>query len=283
MGIDKLISKFDKVKKAINSIKGIQSKIQAINYTTALDALDEAKDKADVLIKARKQSLNAEIGAGAIGKAYSKKMPAQEGYHIVYPQFDNMKNYIVFHSRPRLKQGSEDFHPVYMERSVSLFVPDALISQAAVTYNADGVGSLGKAIASTIDNFTSGEDDAYKKTGEEITKIGIAALSKMANAATGGLTNLKFGVAKNPMQEQLLNGVPFRSWDFTFDFWPKTRDESQTVQEIIYFFRSSMLPDAFSITKGEGLSVERQGKDSVSYTHLPSPRDLSTSRMPSSA
>ena len=82
MGIDKLISKFDKVKKAINSIKGIQSKIQAINYTTALDALDEAKDKADVLIKARKQSLNAEIGAGAIGKAYSKKMPAQEGYHL---------------------------------------------------------------------------------------------------------------------------------------------------------------------------------------------------------
>ena len=43
MAIDKLISKFDKVKKSINSIKGIRSKIQAFNYTTAIDALGKEK------------------------------------------------------------------------------------------------------------------------------------------------------------------------------------------------------------------------------------------------
>ena len=33
MGIERLLKKFDKVKKAVNSIKGIQSKIQSISST----------------------------------------------------------------------------------------------------------------------------------------------------------------------------------------------------------------------------------------------------------
>ena len=63
MAIDKLIRKFEKVKSAINSIKGIQSKIQSINYTTAIDALDQAKDEAETLLKARKQNLQKQIGS----------------------------------------------------------------------------------------------------------------------------------------------------------------------------------------------------------------------------
>jgi hypothetical protein len=74
----------------------------------------------------------------------------------------------------------------------------------------------------------------------------------------GGLTNLKAGRASNPLQEQFLDGVPFRSWDFTFDFWAKSADEAAMVNEIIYTFRSSMLPDAYSesfdiLKDGEGM------------------------------
>ena len=41
--IDKLLNKFNKAKQKINSLKGIQAKIQSINYTTAIDALGESK------------------------------------------------------------------------------------------------------------------------------------------------------------------------------------------------------------------------------------------------
>ena len=57
MAIDKLISKFEKAKKSINSIKGIRSKIQAFNYTTATDALDKTKRlEYEALVKGRKDT-----------------------------------------------------------------------------------------------------------------------------------------------------------------------------------------------------------------------------------
>ena len=55
--IDKLLNKFSKVKQAINSLKGIQAKIQAINYTTAMDALGAEKEQAEELLKVRRDSL----------------------------------------------------------------------------------------------------------------------------------------------------------------------------------------------------------------------------------
>ena len=48
--IDKLLDKFNKVKSAINSFKGIQAKINAINYTSAIDELDEKSTAAKELL-----------------------------------------------------------------------------------------------------------------------------------------------------------------------------------------------------------------------------------------
>ena len=59
--IDKLLNKFNKVKNAVNSIKGIQSKIQSINYTTAIDALGIEKGAAEELINSRRSSLEKQL------------------------------------------------------------------------------------------------------------------------------------------------------------------------------------------------------------------------------
>lgn len=283
MAIDKLIRKFEKVKSAINSIKGIQSKIQSINYTTAIDALDQAKDEAETLLKARKQNLQKQIGSSGIGKGYAKQTPtvAGEDDHVTFPIYDVLDNYIVFTSKKRLRQGSNIEHPVYRDRSCALYIPDALISQANVTYQADGISGVARAFDTMIDAgkdliSSGGEGDGYKKIGAEAQKLGTKVLLDMQNTATSGLSNLKYGRAKNPMQEQLLSGIPFRSWDFTFDLYAKTRDEAQAINKIIYFFRSSMLPDTFSPKiefgqNGQLVSVSRDGKDSdnLKYFNYP--------------
>ena len=61
MGIERLLKKFDKVKKAVNSIKGIQSKIQSINYTTALDSLGQSQKLAEDILSTRRQNLSKDI------------------------------------------------------------------------------------------------------------------------------------------------------------------------------------------------------------------------------
>jgi len=243
--IDKLLSKFNKAKQAINSIKGIQSKIQSINYTTALDELGEQAKKAEELLDARRTSLQESLGSQSIGQGYAAKAPKVRSADLMYPYHDELMNYIVFKSRPRRNRGS-DKSPVHTERQAALYVPDAIISQANVTYQADGVNPIARALSEVFsaDSFGAGMEAVNKG----ITKFAQQSL----NALSGGFTNLKEGRAVNPMQEQMLNGIPFRSWDFTFDFWPKSAEEAEQVNKIIYFFRSSMLPDAYS----EALSVD---------------------------
>jgi len=241
--IDKLLNKFNKAKQAINSLKGIQSKIQSINYTTAIDALGEEKKAAEDMLDARRKSLKESIGSTNQAGNYTKKAPVVEGADLVYPTYDKLANYLVFKSRARRQRGATK-HPVHTNRQVALYVPDALISQASVTYQADGVNQIARALNEVVEGFKRG--DGFKEAGTQINKTATKFMQQALNTMTGGLTNLKEGRAVNPMQEQLLNGVPFRSWDFTFDFWPKSVDEATNVKNIIYLFRSSMLPDAYS-------------------------------------
>lgn len=53
------------------------------------------------------------------------------------------------------------------------------------------------------------------------------------------------GKAVNPQQEQMLEGVDFRSFTFNYTFWPKSEAEAAMVNQIIYWFRTAMLPDTY--------------------------------------
>lgn len=240
--IDKLLNKFNKVKNAVNSIKGIQSKIQSINYTTAIDALGIEKGAAEELIKSRRSSLEKQLSSSGMARGHSAKPPSVRGTNIVYPFHDRLENYLVFDIRPRKARGEFVSHAVHKNRTIALYVPDAVISQAAVTYRNEGVNTFQRTIDDLITNF-EGFDGSIT---EGAKKMGTKFLQNAVNSMQGGLTNLKAGRATNPLQEQFLDGVPFRSWDFTFDFWAKSADEAAMVNEIIYTFRSSMLPDAYS-------------------------------------
>ena len=86
----------------------------------------------------------------------------------------------------------------------------------------------------------------------------------MLDGLTGGLTNLAAGVAVNPLEEQTLSGIPFRSWSLSFEFHPRSEDEARLVNRIIHTFRTSMLPDTFSGDLGTVFSGKKMSdKESV--------------------
>lgn len=51
------------------------------------------------------------------------------------------------------------------------------------------------------------------------------------------------GLAPNPKKEQLFKGVDFRTWNFEYQFFPKSKEEYQNVQNIIYLFKLHMHPE----------------------------------------
>jgi len=270
--IDKLLNKFNKVKNAVNSIKGIQSKIQSINYTTAIDALGLEKGAAEDLINSRRSSLEKQLSSSGMARGHSAKPPSVRGTNIVYPFHDRLENYLVFDIRPRKARGEFVSHAVHKNRTIALYVPDAVISQAAVTYRNEGINTFQRTIDDLITNF-EGFDGSIT---EGAKKMGTKFLQNAVNSMQGGLTNLKAGRATNPLQEQFLDGVPFRSWDFTFDFWAKSADEAAMVNEIIYTFRSSMLPDAYS-ESFDFDSVQGDGKITPAQKQVVKDADLNAS------
>jgi len=280
MGIERLLKKFDKVKKAVNSIKGIQSKIQSINYTTALDSLGESQKLAEDLLSTRRDNLQKDIGSSKIGQGYSKKSPTIDDAEgaLIYPKYDELANYIFFVSRPRRYRAGAKDHPIYKRRRCALYIPDTLISQANVSYNAQSIGGVARTLEQIRQNIMN--NDGFGKTVEQVNKLGTKFIQSALNQMTGGLNNVRKGRAVNPLMEQTLDSIPFRSWDFTFDFWPKSQDEAKTVNEIIYFFRSSMLPDTYSDKiklSAEGMTevMVEDMETNANYLNYPNVFDIS--------
>lgn len=250
--IDKLIKKFNKIQGSINSLKGVAAKIQAINYNTAIDQLADQVEEAENRINKRRNSLKKSLSGVALANSDAKQAPKMAERGLVYPYHDELANYLVFEIRPRLDSpdtriniGDEE-DKFTMPDEIALYIPDTLISQAAVQYSEEGIGTFQRAISKIADAFGSG--DLLGTMKDQGAKVGKEFAINMLNELSGGLTNLKQGRASNPQKELLLQGLGFRTWDFTFDFLPRSAEEANQVKEIITTFRYAMLP---AVTKGK--------------------------------
>ena len=246
--IDKLIGKFNKAQSAVNSIKGVAAKLQSVNYNTALDELGEQKSEILEKIKARRSALETSLNAKNRAKGdLLKQTPNGTPTELVYPLHDDLQNYVVFDIRGRRNQsasgGEAQFHDA--PKSIALYVPDALVSQANVEYEKASIGQLGRAFMNVKKAIDSPQNDLAKAIGDNADQLIGGMISGMMNSATGGLSNLAAGKAVNPLEEQTLSGIPFRSFSFGFEFYPRSEQEAQIVNEIIHSFRRAMLPDTF--------------------------------------
>ena len=290
--IDKLIPKLNKAKNKFNSVKGIVSDIQTIHYDAGDNIAQETKDKALSAIRNRnKKAISSQLGKSTISEI--KKGGKDITPQMIYPKHDALANYIVFNIRPRKHRGSSAKKNVHKDQSIALYIPDTLISQANVTYAQQDITALNRTVAKVFEELTF--ENVMDQAGPLASAYGVS----VANKLTGGLQNIKQGVATNPQSEQLLNNVPFRSWDFTFDFFAKSSEEQKEINKIIYTFRSSMLPETFGISTkdlqnsvvqagatfldtpsaDESLSVDDQAKDEKAYIkpffNLPNVFDIS--------
>ncbi len=273
--IDKIIQKFNKAKNALNTIKGITSKIEAIGYQSAIDELGDARKSAETLLKQRQANMEVGLRASKSALSHVKEVPEEVGNSLIYPKYDPLANYLTFDIRPRKDRGfsnsrgkltqdtlsepvmvegpdgkkvpSGDFTPIddspFKRRTIALYIPDSLISQASVSYRAEGISPFARSIANVLSKI--GSKDFFDTAGKEIGEGAREFINMTINRIGGDIPNLRQGIAKNPQQEQLLDSVPFRSWDFTFDFYPKDSAEALEVRNIIKVFRQSMLPDTF--------------------------------------
>ena len=123
---------------------------------------------------------------------------------------------------------------------VTLFMPTGIQNTDSVVYSEQNFAMMkglldlevGALVPGTMQGLASGADTLAAMGGVELNSE--AAL----NAVTGVVTN--------PRKEQLFNDVNFRTFDFSFNFFPKSKAETEQVAQIIKMFRFHAHPEVSS-------------------------------------
>ena len=162
-----------------------------------------------------------------------------------------------------VKSGLNEKTPThsYISDSMILYAPapSMKFTYAANYENLDtGIaGILGQAIGNFKD--TKGIVDSLKAAAEGMPDaaaiIGRKALFGAASLIPGfenaeSAFDKAKGQAMNPQMEVVFKSVPFRTFEFPFEFAPKNPNEKDSIHKIINMFKFHMLPEYQGTTKG---------------------------------
>lgn len=159
----------------------------------------------------------------------------------VKDKFNSIKNFFSQDSQKTL-----NFKPKKKRKiaTISLYIPDTLNFQ----YNA-GYGNL--SLQQVVNETASavGSAVANKPILGTLAKTATLGLSiAQSNAAKLALSTQ--GLAINPQQQLLFDGIDFRTYQLSFTFTPYSRQEAETVKEIIKLFRYHAAPQITTAAAG---------------------------------
>ena len=78
---------------------------------------------------------------------------------------------------------------------------------------------------------------------EGLKKSAVTAADLFSGASTQGSIDKVFGQTVNPFIEVAFESMGVRSFEYTFNFTPKSKEETEEVKAIIQLFRFHMVPE----------------------------------------
>jgi hypothetical protein len=130
---------------------------------------------------------------------------------------------------------------------IALPLPDNLTEQTSVSY--DKSTELGSVAGSVVEGLSQGVpanlQEGLRSAETVATGIAASAIRRLANALSpniGNAASALTGITANPFQVVLFKSPEFRAHTFSWQFAPKNRNETDTVNNIIKAFRYHALP-----------------------------------------
>jgi hypothetical protein len=125
---------------------------------------------------------------------------------------------------------------VFISDTIVLYTPPNVKTNYAVTYDTPETGGAGAALGG------QGLVEALISfAGRDAFLGGFGALPGAGDPASA--LSKKGGEARNPNLEVVFKSVPFRKFDYTFEFAPKNKKEVDSVDKIIKLLRYHMQPE----------------------------------------
>lgn len=120
---------------------------------------------------------------------------------------------------------------------INLYMPDTLEFTNAASYNQT---SLLEVASSVLESLHSKEAKGFRPINFAAGVAAGAIAKAQTNAAKLGLATQ--GLALNPQQQLLFDGIDFRTFQMSFTFTPFSKDEATTVKNIVKMFKTHAAP-----------------------------------------
>ena len=267
--INKILSKVNQAKSAVKSLKGIQAKLSGTGYdlnnldygaltSSKADKLAQQAEAAQATLDKRRSSLE-KSKASKQTKAYAKSSPETETKDLQYPIGDGLENFLIFRTLPRQQREGENNKNLLAKKDleIALYVPNEMDEgDISASYKAEGVGMGMRSVLEMKDaGFSKGDGGTLEVMGTALSGAIQTGMDKLGSMMTGGASNFLAGRATNPMEEQMFEGVGFRDFSFSYEFYPRNTREAAEVKSIIWGFKTAMLPDTYGNAEG-GTAIE---------------------------
>ena len=140
--------------------------------------------------------------------------------------------------------------------SVAIYLPAVAKDDLAAEYGGVATGLAGLAAAGGIDFVKAMQRNDFEGASRELVsgaktivaeslKTAAAEIVDMIPGVEGSLDlfNKAFGQAENPYMEVIFKNLSLRTFEYSFQFAPRSEDETHDVQAIIKLFRYHMAPE----------------------------------------
>jgi len=140
--------------------------------------------------------------------------------------------------------------------SVAIYLPAVAKDDLSAEYSGVSTGLAGLAAAGGIDFVKAMQRNDFEAASKELTsgaktilteslKTAAAEIVDMIPGVEGSLDlfNKAFGQAENPYMEVIFKNLSLREFEYSFQFAPRSEDETHDVQAIIKLFRYHMAPE----------------------------------------
>ena len=153
-------------------------------------------------------------------------------------------NVLGYTSLPRSSgiQAAHNTH-TYISDTIVLYTPPQVKTAYGTSYDTPETGEVGKTIGATggFLEMLSGGASSLATSFREFT-LGVVSALPAAGDVSGALVK-RNAEARNPNLEVVFKSVPFRKFEYTFDFAPRNKNEVVAVDKILKLFRYHMQPE----------------------------------------
>ena len=135
--------------------------------------------------------------------------------------------------------------------AIAIYMPNSIKASYTQNYDSDTAGIAGdlEALGATVPSAGSSAEQIKAFLGGTAgiaIKEGKKLVGELVSLAGAGdpirFLQKRSGTALNPRNEQFYDSPDFRSFSYTFDFWPRSADEAKAVEDIILIFKYNSAP-----------------------------------------